>query len=194
MQNQSQSREKKREQFVTDAKAKSKATPILIAVLIVGIAVAAYVVISSSDKPEAITVTSSAPKANPNASLATTSNNPQAINSQGEVIQIPLADLSAQAKFFNYSGGGKTVRFFVVQSNDGKYRAALDACETCFAAKKGYIQQGDQMICQKCKLPFAIANIGEAQGGCHPIGLPSAVEGNQLVIKASEVANRASYF
>jgi uncharacterized membrane protein len=36
--------------------------------------------------------------------------------------------------------------------------------------------------------------INEANGGCNPVGLPRTIEGNELVIKASDLNTRSSYF
>jgi uncharacterized membrane protein len=182
MQNQPQTREQKRAQFSESPKAKSKATPALIAIALVAVAVAAYLVISaSSDKPATTTVTSDAGAGA--GAIAT-----------GD-IKIPLSDLSSKAKFFDYKlGDNKQLRFFVLKSSDGVYRAALDACDTCYHAKKGYKQEGDDMICNNCGLHFHSAKINEVQGGCNPVGLPRTVEGDSLIIKASDLESRKQYF
>ena len=50
------------------------------------------------------------------------------------------------------------------------------------------------MVCNNCGLPFPSAMINEANGGCNPVGLPRTIEGNELVIKASDLNTRSSYF
>jgi uncharacterized membrane protein len=174
-------REKKRAQFSGTPGRKSRTTPILAVALIALLAVAAYVVLSAGgDQPES---TSVAPSVN-----SSTASNPD--------LRIPIADLSSgKAKFFDYkTADNKAVRFFVLKSSDGVYRAALDACDTCFHAKKGYHQEGDEMICNNCNLRFHSSLINEVKGGCNPVGLPRAVENDQVVIKASELDKRSSYF
>lgn len=110
-------------------------------------------------------------------------------------MRIPIADLSNKAKFFEYPlSDGRIMRFFAVKSSDGVYRTALDACDMCYPAKKGYRQEGNNMICNKCNLPFDVSRIGAVAGGCNPIGLPNKSEGNQLVINARELESRAGYF
>src|SRR5215203_2956944 len=48
----------------------------------------------------------------------------------GEEVSLPVSELSGKARFYEYkSASGKTVRFFVMKSSDGVYRAALDACD-----------------------------------------------------------------
>jgi uncharacterized membrane protein len=111
-------------------------------------------------------------------------------------IKISLSDLDGgKAQFLTHQlASNMQVRFFAVKSPDGKYRAAMDACETCFHAKKGYHQEGNAMICNKCGMAFQSNMINEVKGGCHPIGVPCTVEDNQLVIKTSELESRGSYF
>ena len=174
-------REKKRAQFSGPAGPKSRFTPILAVVLIALLAVAAYLVFSGSGDQPAST------------SVATSGNSGAPSNDN---LRIPIADLSeGKARFFDYkTPDNKALRFFVVKSSDGVYRAALDACDTCFHAKKGYHQEGDEMICNNCSLRFHSSLINEVKGGCNPVGLPRTVEGDQVVIKTSELDKRSSYF
>src|SRR4030095_3532378 len=181
MDTKSQARERKKAEFSEPAQRKGKSTLVLIVVLLILIGVAVYLVISSSkDNPPSTAV---AP------SPATTS------APESRDIRMPLTDLGSTARFFDYKlTDNKPVRFFVIKSSDGVYRAALDACDTCYHAKKGYHQEGDDMICNNCGLHFHSAKINEVHGGCNPIGLPRTIEGNQLVIKSSELESRGGYF
>lgn len=182
MQNETQTREQKRAQFSQSPKGKSKTTSLLIAAALVVVAIAAYLVIStSSDKPATTTI---ATGADAGSGAATTGD-----------IRIPISDLGNKAKFFDYKlADNKPMRFFVLKSSDGVYRAALDACDTCYHAKKGYHQEGDDMVCNNCGLHFHSAKINEVQGGCNPVGLPRTVEGDSLIIKASDLESRKQYF
>ncbi len=112
-------------------------------------------------------------------------------------VRVPLKDLeSGKAVFFEPKlTSGKPVRFFVVRAEDNTYRAALDACEVCFHANKGYEQKGSEMLCRNCGRTFAISDIGPHNGdGCNPIALRQTVEGDALVIKTSELEKGTSYF
>ncbi len=114
----------------------------------------------------------------------------------GEV-RVPLKDLaSGKAVFFEPKlASGKPVRFFVVKSADNTYRAALDACEVCFHAKKGYEQKGSDMVCRNCGRSFAISDIGpHNEGGCNPVALTQKIEGDSLVIKTGELEKGNTYF
>src|SRR5688572_9630270 len=98
-----QTREKTREQFSGNTKSKSKAW-ILIIVLI-AVALGVYVVFNaSSDKPSSNTVTTT---------------NQAAGGSQANDVRIPISEISAKAKFFDYNTADKrSVRFFVMKSSD----------------------------------------------------------------------------
>jgi len=176
----SQARERKKAEFSEPSQRKGKSTLILVAVALVLVGAGIYLVISASkDNPTATAVVTNTPSAAP----------------ESRDIRISLSDLTGTAKFFDYKlADNKPVRFFVIKSSDGVYRAALDACDTCYHAKKGYHQEGDDMICNNCGLHFHSSKINEVHGGCNPIGLPRTIEGNQLVIKASELETRGGYF
>jgi uncharacterized membrane protein len=181
MDTKSQARERKKAEFSEPPRRKSKSTVILIAVLVALAGAGIYLVFSSSrDNPAATAVAT-----NTAASSAPESRD----------IRISLSDLGGTAKFFDYKlSDNKPVRFFVIKSSDGVYRAALDACDMCYHAKKGYHQEGDDMICNNCGLHFHSSQINEVHGGCNPVGLPRTIEGNQIVIKASELESRGGYF
>jgi uncharacterized membrane protein len=52
-------------------------------------------------------------------------------------VTIPVADLAdGQAKYYGYDAGGVEVKYFVLKSADGEYRAAFDACDVCYPKKK----------------------------------------------------------
>lgn len=106
-------------------------------------------------------------------------------------IRLVKSDLEGgRAKFFEYTApSGAQVRFFAVKDSGGAYRTALDGCEVCYDARQGYVQQGVEMLCRKCGRSFPIALIGEAGGGCHPIGVPSVSAGGELLIKASHISS-----
>lgn len=175
-------REKKKAEFLGPAPKKGGVKFIVIIALIVAGALSAYFVMrGSGDKPVASAITG-------------TGENSGAPNA-GD-IRIPVSDIeSGKAKFFDFTTSDKKpIRFFAVKSSDGVYRAALDACDVCYQAKKGYKQEGDNMICQKCGLPFLTSRIGDVAGGCNPVGIPRKLEGDSLVIKASDLEKLKSYF
>lgn len=183
MQNQSrsdQSREKKRAEFSAPSRSKNKSrVPLVIVALLAAAAVVAYLVMSASDDSPAPAPVASGSQP----------------GAQANDIRIPIAEVNDKAKFFNYkTADNSAVSFFALRSSDGVYRVALNACDTCYHAKKGYHQQGDDMICNNCGLKFPSAKINEVHGGCNPISVPRTVEGDSLIIKASDLESRKSYF
>ena len=111
-------------------------------------------------------------------------------------VRIPIAEIdSGKAKFFDYkTAGDKVVRFFVMKSSDGVYRAALDTCDVCYQAKMGYSQSGDEMVCRKCSRRFPSAKINEVSGGCNPVGIPRTIADGHLVIAANDLEAGKSLF
>lgn len=86
---------------------------------------------------------------------------------------------------------GTMVTFFVLKSRDGTIRAAIDACDVCYKAGKGYYQDGDFMVCVNCGQRFASNRINVVKGGCNPAPLKRSVQGDQLYISMNDInANR----
>jgi uncharacterized membrane protein len=117
------------------------------------------------------------------------------LKAEGGEVSLPVSELGARARFYEYkAASGKTVRFFAIKSSDGVYRAALNACDVCFAGKQGYRQEGEDMVCNKCGMHFPSAKINEVKGGCNPIGLERKIDGDRLSLSAKELEAGASYF
>jgi len=99
---------------------------------------------------------------------------------QGAQVRIPLAEVSdANLHFYTVEIDGTVVRFLVIRKPGG-WGTALDACLICGTA--GYRQDGSNVICRNCASAIYIPSIGNA-GGCNPVGVPSRVEGDALVIE-----------
>jgi uncharacterized membrane protein len=98
---------------------------------------------------------------------------------------IPLSSVSGTAGWYGYEVNGTTVRFFVVKDANGTIHAALDTCPKCYKKHAGFRQDGTSMVENCCNMPFPVVNI-TAEGcnstGCHPVFLPSHVEGNRLLM------------
>lgn len=106
----------------------------------------------------------------------------KAIQAVGNEARIPLEDVQdGKMHLFTMEAGNQSVRFMVIKKPNG-YGTALDACRICGAA--GYRQDGQNVICRHCASAIYIPTIGEA-GGCNPIGVPSHVDGNELVMDVS---------
>jgi uncharacterized membrane protein len=104
-------------------------------------------------------------------------------------IAIPLDKISdGQAHYFTtLSEKGVEVKFFVVKSDDGTIRAAIDACDVCYRAGKGYVQEGNVMVCTNCGMRFATDRINEVKGGCNPAPLNRTISGGNLLISMADI-------
>ena len=94
------------------------------------------------------------------------------VTETADAVKVPLKSLdSGKALFLSMQSEGKDLHFFALRSPDGKYRAALDACDVCFRANKGYRQEGDRMVCNNCGQAFRVRPGRRGEGGVQP---PSA--------------------
>jgi uncharacterized membrane protein len=107
------------------------------------------------------------------------------------------ADLFRDGKAQHFSlktEGGITIRYFILKSSDGVLRAAFDACDVCWRAGKGYVQDGDHMVCRNCGQRFASTRVNEVRGGCNPAPLMREVRGEKLVIAVKDILEGRRYF
>lgn len=112
------------------------------------------------------------------------------VKTEEDKIKIPLSEISETAKFYEYVYDGKTIRYFVVKSDDGSIKTGFDACDVCYKFGKGYRQEGKYLVCNNCGRKFPISGLGTENknpGGCWPGYLPSSVDGDNLVIKKSDL-------
>lgn len=98
------------------------------------------------------------------------------------------------ARYFEHQTGDLTIRYFVLKSSDGVLRAAFDACDVCWPEGKGYVQQGDDMVCRNCGRRFASVLVNEVQGGCNPAPLVRSIKGDRLIIRTDDILRGQSYF
>jgi uncharacterized membrane protein len=119
----------------------------------------------------------------------------KAVSFQDGFIKIPVASVDdGRAHFFKVmSQNNIEVDFFVLKSKDGILRAAVDACDVCYRAGKGYFQKGDYMVCANCGQKFLSTRINVVKGGCNPAPLERKVAGDMLLIDMQEI-NRNSWY
>jgi high-affinity iron transporter len=102
---------------------------------------------------------------------------------QSNEVRVPIRDVQDgdMHLFSADAGNGQTVRFIIIKKPNG-WGTALDACRICGA--EGYRQDGQNVICRHCGSAIYVPTIGQA-GGCNPIGVPSHVDGANLVLDVS---------
>ncbi|MBR9705701.1 DUF2318 domain-containing protein [Candidatus Pacearchaeota archaeon] len=109
---------------------------------------------------------------------------------EGDMIKIPLSAISTKAQFQEYNSNGVDIEYFIVKAKDGSIKAAFNACDVCYRSKKGYRQQGSDMICNNCGNHYAISGLGTKNlngGGCWPGYLPARQQGDYLIIEKNDI-------
>jgi len=111
-------------------------------------------------------------------------------------IIIPLRDVrDGKAHFFMYTRGGRQINFFVRTDAKGTVSSYFDACYTCYKQKKGYRQEGPDLICNECGMKFGLSDeTWETKGGCDPILLKSTIEGDNLIIETAVIEKGMKLF
>jgi uncharacterized membrane protein len=113
----------------------------------------------------------------------------------GDAVSIPVSTFDdGKAHYFEHKNGNVTIRYFVIKSADGVVRAAFDACDVCWPAGKGYVQNGDYMVCGNCGQRFHSTKVNEIKGGCNPAPLERRVENGTLFIRVSDILAGITYF
>lgn len=116
---------------------------------------------------------------------------PVSTNAEGSV-NIPLSDITSNAKWYEYEFGNNKIRFFAIKASDGTVKTAFDACDVCYQYKKGYRQEEDSMICNNCGNRYPISGLGTENknpGGCWPGYLPNVIKEDNIIIKKSDLEN-----
>ena len=110
------------------------------------------------------------------------------INALGDIVRVPVSEVQdGSMHLFTVNAGGQSLRFMIIKKPNG-WGVALDACRICGA--EGYRQDGQNVICRHCASAIYIPSIGD-QGGCNPIGVPSHLDGGELVIDISSLTQAA---
>ncbi len=103
----------------------------------------------------------------------------------GNELRVPVSDVSdGNLHLYTANVGGQSLRFMIIKKPSG-WGTALDACRICGA--EGYRQDGQNVICRHCGSAIYVPTVGEA-GGCNPIGVPSHVDGADLVLDTAQLA------
>lgn len=110
-------------------------------------------------------------------------------------IEIPLSEITSKARFFNYDSKGVKINYFVVKGSDGEIRTAFDACDVC-GGRKGYRQQGNDMVCNNCGRHFNIDQIGTKNlgGGCWPSYLKHETKDGKIIIQKQDIEKGRRFF
>ncbi len=111
-------------------------------------------------------------------------------------IRIPVSEVhDGKVHFFTYKKSGKRINFFVRTDGNDNLSACFDACFTCYKHKKGYREEGTDLICNECNMKFRLADERwDNTQGCSPIMLKSKIENNEIVILTSDIEKGQKLF
>jgi uncharacterized membrane protein len=117
------------------------------------------------------------------------------VNEQDEV-ELSSSDVTKTAQYYSIKDRGVKIRFFALRGSDGEVRVATDACDVCYDAKKGYRQEGNDMVCNNCGNRYASDGIGtkNLKGGCWPSYIPISEAGGKVLIKADDIKAKRFMF
>jgi FTR1 family protein len=105
---------------------------------------------------------------------------------EGGLVRVPTEGLGdGNVHFFQAEVEGSLQSFMVMQKPDGHWVTAIAGCLIC--GREGYRQEGSDVICRNCGAVIPLSTMGEV-GGCNPIAVPSRLEGRELLVQASDLA------
>ncbi len=85
-------------------------------------------------------------------------------------LQIPKSEITATAKFYQYTIDGVRIEILALRAPDGTVRTALNTCQVCYSSGRGYyVQKGDVLVCQNCGNRFKASQVEIIKGGCNPV-------------------------
>ncbi len=115
-------------------------------------------------------------------------------NEAGEV-RVPLESLEeGRVHFYSYPYSGKEIKFFLFRKPDGSVVAALDSCDSCYRAKRGFRSEDGFVVCNDCGMSIRLSDIGVITGGCNPLPLAVRTAGGMAALKTADLEAKAKYF
>ena len=111
-------------------------------------------------------------------------------------VRIPLERVGdGEVHFFTYRHDGKNVNFLIRTDGSGALQAHLDACFSCYRYRRGYVVEGDSLVCIACRLAYRTEDeVWDFIGACAPISVHSSIERESLVIEERLLVRAAKYF
>lgn len=96
-------------------------------------------------------------------------------------------------EFFTYRYRGKNINFFVIKIAD-KILSFLDACASCYPAKKAYRFDDGRIIRRACNVGYSVNEIEKGIGSCVPIRISGNIRDSKYLIPVSELEGMADKF
>ena len=112
----------------------------------------------------------------------------------GKVLLAAADYADGKARFYRFDARSGPIDFFVVRSADGVIRTAFDTCDVCYRERKGYRQEGNDMVCNNCDQHFRTDLVNVVKGGCNPTPLRRQQQGETVAIAVKDIEQGAGYF
>jgi high-affinity iron transporter len=101
-------------------------------------------------------------------------------------VSIPLAQVSdGDLHRFQVKANGTEIRFWLYQKPDGKIATVFDACEICGSV--GFYKTSNGVACKNCGAHINPQTVGTG-GGCNPVPLKAAQNGDAVMIEEADIA------
>ncbi len=124
---------------------------------------------------------------------------------KGEKVVLENGEVKIDASIFNDNkarhynvevSSGKIVYFFIVKDKNGILRAAANECQICYAVRRGFRQEGDEMVCNNCGNRYPIERIATEKGGCNPVPINPNLEivDGEIVIEEKRLDEVSVFF
>lgn len=125
--------------------------------------------------------------------------NVSTVNAQS--VSHPVSSITTTAKHFSYTyilspTQKKELEYVIVKASNGEIKTVFNACDVCYAAHKGYSQNGTELRCNNCGNRFPIDGLGikNTGGSCNPGYLPHTIENGNVVIQVADLIVGAYFF
>ncbi len=118
------------------------------------------------------------------------------VTARDGAIRLPVSEVhDGKVHLFTYKKSGKRINFFIRTDGHDDLSAYFDACFTCYKHKKGYRQEGTDLVCNECNMRFRLADEHwDNTQGCSPIALKSRIDNNEVVIMAEDIEKGGKLF
>jgi uncharacterized membrane protein len=100
-----------------------------------------------------------------------------------------------EVRFYRFlNSGNQEVKFFVGRDGEGVLQVAFDAAETDYKRKRGFRQDGEWLVNNKCDTALRLAEVNAGAGGCRPVPLQHRLAGDELVLAEADILQGWRYF